>query len=470
MARPNRRRAAKALWVALGLAAVVVLVGWWFWLRPGPPQPNVVIFLLDTVRRDALGCYGNPASPTPRIDQLAKDGVRFDQVVSPSGWTLPAVASLMTGTWPTIHGAKGRGVVLTPIRDEVPTAAEVMRGEGFETVGVANAAFVSPMLGLDRGFDVFNHRYSYNWDMRRAEETIDAAIEELRKRKSRPGFYFIHLFDAHLDYNPPSGHANRFTKGRNDPAPPITMDHILGMQQGEDGREPPSEKDINYVRALYNAEMSFMDEHIGRFIDELRKYGLYDLATIVVTSDHGEEFWDHGAFEHGHTLYDELVMVPLVVKTPAASHPVLSTIARPVRLLDVMPTVFDLLDIDKPASFVGESLVPTLHGEAGRGLAALCESTLYGAQRIALRGPRYKYIMELDRTSAGPGELYDWIDDPGETRDLSDELPDIRDELRSALIQLQRGNVAVAQGMSRPNPVDLDPDRIHQLKSLGYIR
>ena len=468
--RRRTRPRLKRLVVGLLVALAAVVVAWWFSSRPGAPQPSVFVFMLDTVRRDAFGCYGHPASPTPHIDALAAEGVRFDQAVSTSGWTLPAIASFMTGTWPTIHGAVGRGVTLTPIREEVPTAAEVLRDNGFATVGIANAAFVSPMVGMDRGFDVFDHRYSYNWDMRRAAETIDTAIDELRRRRSSAGFYFIHLFDPHLDYKPPTEYALRYTGGRLDPPLPITLETVLGLHSGENGEDPPLPADADYVRGVYQGEVSFVDSQIGRFIDELVSLGLYEEATIIVTADHGEEFWDHDGFEHGHTLYDELILIPLIIKFPASMELTGRVVTPQVRLLDVMPTVFENLNVSSPESFVGQSLMPVIRGESRADRNALSESTLYGAPLIAFRGPNYKFIMELTEDGEGNGELYDWRADPHEKRELSEELPEKAAELRQELVRTYRELLIEASEMSETRPVDLGPKRIDQLRSLGYIR
>ncbi|MCK4775909.1 MAG: sulfatase, partial [Candidatus Krumholzibacteria bacterium] len=273
-------------------AAVVAAVCWWVWLRPTAPQPQIVVFVLDTVRQDAIGCYGERSGSTPHMDAVAADGVRFDRAISTSGWTMPAIASLLTGTWPTIHGSMGRGRKLTRIRDELPMATEVLRQAGFHTVGFANAAFVSPMVGVDRGFNVFDHKYTSNSDMRRADETIDAVLVELRRSRSRAGFYFIHLFDAHLDYDPPKEYATRYTDGRRTPELPLTAAKIRPMMTGADGFGPPTPRDVAYVRGLYHAEVDFIDTQVGRLIDELKVLELYENATIVITSDHGEEFFD----------------------------------------------------------------------------------------------------------------------------------------------------------------------------------
>ena len=454
--------------VALVIVAVgAATVGWL--LRHPTPQPNVVVFMLDTLRKDGLGCYGRPAGPTPTIDALAADGVRFDQAMAASGWTVPSVASLLTGTWPTLHGAMGRGTEITPIRAELSTAADVFKKAGYDTVGFGNAAFVSPMIGIDRGFDLFDHRYSYNWDTRRAGETIDAALAQLRQRKARSSFYFIHLFDAHLDYNPPEEYATRHVGARRVPALPVDQQAVIDMGTGEDGFGPPTLEDQRYLRGLYDAEIDFMDDQIGRFIDEMKSLGLYETSTIVIVSDHGEEFWEHGGFQHGHSLYDELVHIPLVIKFPETMELAGRSVAAQVRLIDVIPTTLRVAGVDAPDSFLGRSLLPWARGDAGDDLPAYFESTLYGPPLIARRGPRYKFIQELTQAGIGASVLFDWKQDPGETKDLSIEVPEARDEEQSKLLRFHSGNLDRARSMSENEAMSLHPDRIKQLKSLGYL-
>jgi arylsulfatase A-like enzyme len=437
--------------------------------NPGPPA-TVVVFVLDTVRQDAFGCYGNPLDPTPNIDAVARDGVRFEQAISSSAWTLPAVASLLTSTWPSIHGAVGSGIMLKPLRPEVQTMAEVLKQHGFRTLGFANAAFVSPMVGIDRGFEVFDHKYSYNHDARQAHLVIDAAIRELHAHRGEATFFFIHLFDPHLTYAPPPGYDTKYTNGRSSPATPITMEMCYGMQTGDDHRQPPRSEDIDYVRGVYQGEVNFMDAHIGRFIAELKALGLYDQATVVLIADHGEEFWDHGGFEHGHTFYDELVHVPLIVKFPRDVEPVERVITAQVRVLDVMPTVLEVLDIAPTSTMEGESLLPLVHGESDRNRPAFCESLLYGEQRIAWRTERYKYIQKLASGRQGVGELYDWRKDPMEAHDLSSERPDILRQMRSELFDFYENLRVRSESMSDTEHVNMSPLRIQELRSLGYIR
>lgn len=448
--------------VLLGGAALVV------WRVTAPPEPNVILIVIDTLRADAVGSYGNPHKPTPHLDAIAAEGVRFDQAISSSGWTLPAIGSMLTGAWPTIHGGIGQNTVLTPMREEVPSAAEVLKEHGFNTFGFANAAFVSPMLGFDRGFDVFDHRHAYNWEIRRADETINDALGHIREHRGEANFVFIHLFDPHLDYDPPPGHVGKYTTGRTEPPPPLTMRKCRDLETKGEG--PPAPEDIAYVRGVYDGEINFTDVHVGRLVDELRTMGIYDDTTLIITADHGEEFWEHGGFEHGHTLYDELIRVPLIIKLPADAAPAKPVVTAQVRLIDVMPTVFERLDIEKPPSFVGDSLAPLMMGETAKDRIAFSESTLYGGYLVARRGKQYKYIVDIAPGSERAPELYDWRADPGETNNLLATLPDVAAEMRAELSTFFNEMAVRAQGMSQPAIKDMSPQTIESLKSLGYIR
>jgi arylsulfatase A-like enzyme len=431
--------------------------------EPAPAGRFVVLVVMDTTRLDALGCYGREDGATPNIDAVAAEGVRFDRAISTSGWTLPSVASLLTATWPTIHGAVGRGTMLSTVRRELVTAAEAMKLAGYRTAAYANAAFVSPQLGIDRGFDVFDHVYAFNRSTRRADETVDAAVAFIREHRSDDCFILVHLFDPHLDYDPPGEYGTRFTGGRGRPAPPLTMEHCLAL--GEEGAE-----DVAYVRQVYQGEVAFMDAHIGRLISELRSAGAYERAVLVLTADHGEEFWDHGDFEHGHTLYDELVRVPLIVKFPYDLKPARREVSWQVRSIDVMPTVFDYLGVDVPDTFEGESMLPLVRGIPTGHREAFSESLLYGARRVSWRTSSFVYIQNIEEGVDDVGELYDWRADPAEQVDLSKKMPEIAAQLRSDCLDFYIELLGRARGMSVLETVDMSPQEVEKLRSLGYIR
>jgi arylsulfatase A-like enzyme len=422
---------------------------------------------MDTVRRDALGCYGNPLHPTPGIDALAGEGVRFDRAISSSGWTLPAVTSILTGNWPSIHGALGRNASLSRIRPEMTTAAEVMRTAGFHAVAYANAAFVSPMLGLDRGFDVFDHAYSYNDSIRRADETVDHAIEYVRSHRAESCFMMVHFFDPHLDYDPPVAY-RKFTGARTTPPPPLSTEDCVSLHDDATGAEQSA--NVDYVHNTYLGEVAFVDAQIGRLMEMLKSEGLYDDAMIIVVADHGEEFWDHGGFEHGHTLYDELVRVPLVIKFPGSVKVAARAVDSQVRTIDVMPTVFDCLHVVQPSTFIGESLLGLARGDAHDDRPAFSESLLYGKRRVAWRTGRYTYIQNIEEGIDSVGATFEWATDPGERKNLSETRPDVAVALRQECLSFYFGLLKQAKSMSALEPVDMSPEEVKRLKSLGYIR
>ncbi len=463
------------LYGGLGLAAAG-LGSWWFWPRPRGQQHNMIVVVIDTLRRDALGCYGNRFAISPRIDEISAEGIRFDRAIASSGWTLPSIASLLTGTWPTIHGALGKKTIVTPIRPELPMAAEVFKSNGFSTLGLGNNAYTSAMLGFGRGFDVYDHRHAYNDRIRRADETIDTALKLIHQHRNESNFLFIHFYDPHLDYDPPPGYKAKFTAGRRRPSPPLGWKYFRSIgsdrqaMMTDDGIKPPSAEDSDYIKGVYYGEVNFSDAQVGRLVDGLKKMSLYDQATLVITSDHGEEFWEHGGFEHAHTVYDELIRVPLIMKLPRAVQYAKSLVKAQIRQLDVMPTLFALAGIEKPASFVGRSLMPFIMGQTEEHLLAFSEGTLYGSDKLAWSTQHYTYIVDLNPQAKRKAELYNWRNDPHQKEDLITKQPGIARDLYQEMGQFYSKLLARAKTMSQPKVKNMHPQIIESLKSLGYIR
>jgi arylsulfatase A-like enzyme len=473
MSAPNNHTSASAPRFALTLALGLCLQG----CGEGTPQPIgdpelVVLLIVDTLRRDALGCYGNAEAQTPHMDGLAADGVRFDQAISASGWTLPSVASMLTGNWPAMHKALGKATRLTPITQDLPVAAEIYGQNGFTTLGFANAAFLSPLLGLDRGFDVFDHRHAYNREIRRADETVDDALTALSKRPAEKVFMLLHLFDAHLDYDPPDGFITPFVGARRTPDFPISIKESLSLCQGEN-QSPPTQADVEYLRGAYQGEVAFVDTAIGRFIEGLKELGRWDHTTIALTSDHGEEFWDHGGFEHGHSLYQELVHVPLILRTPDRSAIVQNEVERMARSIDIMPTLFEISGIESTPSFIGESLMPVIKGTPPKRIPpAFSQGTLYGAEKMSWRNGRYNLIVDQALKGLTAIELYDVRVDPLQTKDLSRELPKVTERLSKELARFTMDLTNRARTISTPKLEDMGPTKIKKyvesLEALGY--
>ena len=273
----------------------------------------------------------------------------------------------------------------------------------------------------------------------------------------------------HLDYDPPEGFAEPFVAGRTEPPPPLSMRDCLEMAQ--DGA-PPADEDIAYMRGLYQGEVAFVDRAVGRLVDGLEELGLWDRTSFVLLADHGEEFWDHGGFEHGHTLYDELIRVPLLLRLPPARRLGGLAIDAQVRTIDIMPTLFELSGLESPASFAGDSMLPLLAGSPGAPRPAFSQSTLYGANKLSWRADPYQLIYDLAPNTEQPIELYDFRSDPRTLEDLAATKPEVAKRLHQDLARFYNDLKQRAKSISTPEVEDMSPSHIHEylesIESLGY--
>ena len=316
--------------------------------------PRVLLVTVDTLRADHVGVYGG-AVPTPAIDALAWAGVTVFGAFTPTPTTLPAHVSLLTGLHPWRHGVLDNAV---PLPEGIPTVAERA-----QTAGLATAAFVSsyilhPRFGLARGFTDYRFEpgEAYVWRGRPRDAfwtlgaaTTDAALAWLAAHAREPFFLWVHYFDPHHPYEPPPG----FERPPQERAP-VT------------GKELPRElKTFDALATAlrgYRGEVAYVDAQIGRLVEGLRTLGVLDATAIVFTADHGEGLGDHGELQHGRTLFEELVRVPLVVRAPGI--PAGRRLEGTVQLEDLAPTLLELLALDEPEGLDGRSLLPWLRGEA----------------------------------------------------------------------------------------------------------
>jgi len=390
---------------------------------PGETR-TVAVVVVESLRRDALGCYGREGALTPRIDALAAEGARFEQAISASCWTLPSVGSLLTGTWPAVHKGMGKAPAVFAISEDVPLAAEVFREAGFGTLGFANSAYLSPLLGFDRGFDVYDHLHGYNETQRRAGATVEAALEAVAERPRQDLFLFIHLQDPHLDLDPPEEFITPFVGERRTPTPPLTLSECRFLAGG-DGETTPSDEDIAYVRGLYQGEVAAVDAAVGRLVDGLEELGRWERTEFVLTAGQGTEFWTHRAFGHGYTLYDQVIRVPLVVRRPPSAADAPRVLHHVVRTIDVMPTLFELSGIETGPTFDGRSLVGDLRGQVPRRLPpAFSQGTIGGAEKISWRNLEYHLIVTEREAGEVDMELFDLVVDPAEAMDVDRTRPE----------------------------------------------
>jgi arylsulfatase A-like enzyme len=466
-----------------------------FWANPilfTPVAPrdgsvNVILISLDTLRADHLGCYGYPAPTSPNLDKLAADGVRFKHDASSSSWTLPSHMSLLTSRTPAHHGVLHENRGFDP---SIVTLADVLREGGYVTGAFTAGGYVGSRFGFSKGFDFYFEGGMSGENPRAAEILSRKVTAWLGRNADKKFFLFLHTYQPHDPYSSPApwGQAllppgSRFT----------SLDFRAFLGPGGDFKRL-NDRDKANVVGLYDGDIRCADEaFIGPLVRLLRSLGLYDRTLIVVTSDHGEEFFDHGSWLHGQSLYEEMIHVPLIFKMPGSRPRGLKVAAR-VQAPDVMPTILDVLGVPAPGGPLdGRSLLPLLKNKTLAPRDFISEtygrdefpSPLKGAdpclnQAAVTSGP-YKLIYSVNDNlhahffSPPPRsrptieiELYDLDRDPGEERNLAAEHPDV---VRRLLGRLEAYFAALPARERRPGSKSLLDDKLtEQLKAFGYIR
>ncbi len=444
---------------------------------PAPAgSPNVILLMVDTLRADRLGAYGHRAARTPHIDGLSADGVRFAHTYAQASWTRPSVATILTGLYPSSHGAIHKADILP---DRVETLAELLSAAGYYTVGFPNNVNVSPGFNFGQGFAEYRYLAPdlFFWaDEAAARLTLYNGLRLVRERflarrvdvrnyyqpaetvtdtilgwldtptaKDRPFFVFGHYMDPHDPYfaHPYDGEGYARVANPN----------------------PPAAVAERYSR-LYDGEIAYLDTHIGRLVAGLKERGLYDQTLIVVTADHGEEFHEHGGWWHGTTLYDEQIFVPLVMKPPAggARGRVVEELATS---LDIAPTVLGAAGAAIPPVMQGHAL-PLGDGPAPARTSVFAEEDLEGNVLQAVRTPTSKLITANPGNPRGlqPEELYDLARDPGEQRSLVARDPVLLEEMRAAL---GRSYLEARAHAGAGAQTDVDSVTKDRLRALGYL-
>ncbi|MDP6460198.1 MAG: sulfatase [Gemmatimonadota bacterium] len=439
----------RVAWVAFASAAVL-LSG----CESAPPAPGVVVILVDTLRPDRLGCYGADRPTSPSIDRLASESVRFTRARATAPWTLPSAASLLTGLYPSAHGAR---TTRSMIREDAVLLAEVFRAEGFATGAVVSHVFVGSKFGFGRGFDVFLEAEAQGHSHISTDGVTREAIALLEEYAASGASFFllVHYFDPHDAYLDFEG--ADFAKG-----PPGRIGSGMALSEVRwlpDGLSPDEERRL---RDLYDEEILRTDGGIGRLLNAVDTTGLSARTTVLLTADHGEEFHEHGRRGHGRTVYEELMRVPLMVREPGGTP---GTVDAPVSLASVAPSLLELAGLD-PAALGAQtpSLVPYLRGETVDAPdRILCESDYVAPERLrALVSGRYKLVREL---TTGSSALYDLVADPGELRDLSGASPQVTARMEAELEQELRRVVRAGRGRG----VSLTPEKEEMLRGLGYV-
>ena len=405
-------------------------------VSPIPRSERIVLVTFDTTRADRIGCYGYADAETPVLDELARDGVLFEQAVSPVPTTLPSHATMFTGLLPQDHGVRYN--IFYRLSDEANTLAETLSDAGYATAAFPATHILSRRFGLNQGFETWiepperrsderkpdEHRLAL---MRPAADGVDQALEWIDEHAEEPFFIWLHFYDPHAPYQPPFPYSSRY-------------------------RDRP-----------YDGELAYADAQLGRLLKSLRTDPSSGRTLVVVAGDHGEGLYDHGEQYHSLLTYETTQRVPLIINVPGARS---GRVAEPVMLADIMPTVLDMAQVPPPNEMRGISLKPMLHGGTPdrRDLYFECltGAITYGwAELHGIRFGRWKLI-----DSPEP-ELFDLQEDPEELNNLAGFEPELLADLRAMLSEV--GEPLASGTAADSAAIPLDPQTEAMLTSLGYI-
>lgn len=435
------------------------------WRRKAlPDAPNVVIFVVDSLRYDHVGCNGYARPTTPVIDGVARRGIVFDAAYSHSSWTKPSVTSLLTGRTPIAHRTNGEDTRVP--RDEF-LLPEILRDRGYATVFLNGGNwYLSKAFGLQQGSDVHRTMRSCH-----GEEVTRKFLRILPRVAGGRFFAYLHYMDAHLPY--PSNPMSLKFADRDEPRcfePGLFVRESIIERLNGAGM---SEADRAFMLKVYDGQIAFVDQQIGIVLEALERAGAADNTIVIVTADHGEEFWDHGWFEHGHSMYEELIRIPLVVSVPGVTP---GREQRRVLHSDIVPTLLRLADVEAGRFGLQGSELDVLlsrPGPAGPPRDVFAMDTYRGVQKAALIEGEFKLVVNCRcDTAARTGltdsdiadvELYNLVDDRGETARLERRDAATADRLTEKLL-------ALARARGRADKIRIDADLDRKLRSLGYTR
>lgn len=425
------------------------------------PGRSVIVIMLDTLRPDHMSLYGYERATTPFLEQLGRESLVFDRAYAPASWTRASTASLFSARLPESHGCEGRDGTLAP---EVETLAEVLSGEGYATQGVVANANVA-LWGFAQGFD----RYRFVEDFRHRPYAdaakMDSVVREtVAKLGESPFFLYLHYVDPHDPY---------FVHPGFEYVDPAYGGPIDGSRESLDvfNRKRPADADVAHVEALYDGEIAWLDDHLRRLVAHFADVGFLDRAWLVVTSDHGEGLWRHRTRGHGFEVYEEQLRVPLLIRPPGGMEAG-RRLADPVSLIDVAPTLLELVGLSSPRSFEGRSWAAFLRGTGAAPVRPIVVDEELDATRMgAIIDGDSKLIVDYRRKIL---ELYDLASDPEEQQGRRARKPEGLPETGRRLEgMLSSAMVGARRNRPGEEPTtgsgEIDEQVRRQLEALGYL-
>jgi arylsulfatase A-like enzyme len=454
-----------------------------FWYNPVlysrlVKKPNVILISIDTLRADHLGTYGYDRTTSPNMDALARESAVFLNTYASSPWTLPSHVSMLTSLSGLNHQVYYREEKMDPA---LLTLADLLRRKDYFCSAITGGAFVSPIFGFSKGFDSYEIRGADFRDNDQTEQCFEGVSRWLDDNAGKNFFLFIHTYQPHSPYHSPAPYNEMFL--RKNPKR-LSFDVLTDLSKGLFMKL--ADADRQNIMGLYDGEIRYTDEKLIKpLVEKLQQIGIYERTMFIITSDHGEQFYDHGSWNHGNFLYEDVLKVPLIIKFPDSKFHGRNS-STIVRVIDILPTILEELGIDfDEKSFDGQSLLMILNGKEKEDrifLADMADPNDTAAssrfpQRIAMNSGRLKIILNrefrkeyLDSLperppSVPPIELYDIRADPAEKMNIADKMADLVRRMTGQMNGLYK-NVQKRQMPKTQMTKELED----QLRALGYIR
>ena len=437
---------------------------------PPPERPSIIFIMVDTLRADYLGSYGFLGDISPSLDRLAAESVVFENALTQAPWTKPAIASLFTSTYPRVHkltdhDRNAREQLVTGIlADEFTTLAESLSQAGYRTAAFVANPWVAKQHGFAQGFDVFDDRHAGR--SLPADVILRLALDWLADQPdTQPFFLYLHFMDVHDPYDAPGVDMSALrgspSLGRERRLATPALSYMTTLDATAEQRQS-----LAFWRTRYAANVRNFDRRLSFFLDSFAHSDRLDASYVVVTSDHGEELYEHGFWTHGFSLHHHQIHVPLIIRQPHG-HGGGRRVPGLVELIDLMPTLLEVAGVSVPPLAQGTDLTPLLTNSGAAATAASFASAVRGKPSLyGLRTERYSLIVNFDDDSQT--RLFDLEDDPGEQRNIARHEPRLAGELRQRLerhvAEQDRQTAPQLESMSVPE------DMRKQLEALGYLR
>lgn len=461
---------------------IIIGVIWWTFIhqyypkivivKPSTFKPNILLITLESLRYDHANCANDGCTITPHLCALSEESVVYTNAYSVTSWTLSAHASLFTGLYPSSHQTK---TPLSKLDDAYTTIAEVLAENGYQCAGIVSGPYLRSEYNLHQGFEYYNDSPSDISHSEAHSDITNPEMEELledfirnKRDPERPFYLFAYFWDIHYDYLPPAPYDTMFVK------PEHEFIDVTNYESGNTITRHINENQRQYILSQYKGEIRWTDEHLGRLFKLLKEEGLWDNTVIILTADHGEEFFEHGKKGHKNNLYEESIHVPLIIKY--AKEKVTGRDFRLVSFVDIFPTITDLIGISNSIPNQGVSLLNSRPKLDRQIFFELLSLWYFPQQKGIIRKENQFYAVRKGENKLhwfmkdNLLQLYHLTEDPLEKENMIFKNPTLTKALMKEILIWKQEMDTLSSNFQKGGKAKLDPKELERLRSLGYIQ